>query len=65
MLNSSPEESVFIGDGGCSELEGAKNCGLSTIMVEGIAKEFLNEEQMNKRRIFADYRVQFIDELIL
>jgi putative hydrolase of the HAD superfamily len=64
MLNSSAEESVFVGDGGSSELEGAKKCGLSTVMVEGVIKDFLPKEQINKRRMFADYNVQFIDELV-
>jgi putative hydrolase of the HAD superfamily len=63
-LGSLPEETLFIGDGGSRELEGAKKCGLTTVMVEGIVQEFLAEAQLEKRRMYADYRVQFIDELL-
>lgn len=63
-LQSLPEETVFIGDGGCRELEGAKQCGIATIMVEGIVKEFLPEEQLIERRRYADFTVQFTNEII-
>ncbi len=56
---------TFLSSGcGSRELEGAKKCGLATVMVEGIVKEFLAEAQLENRRMYADYRVQFIDELL-
>lgn len=63
-IGSSAAESVFIGDGGSNELEGAKKCGLTTIMVAGIVREFLSEDKIELRKRNADYVVEFVNEML-
>lgn len=62
-LNIKPDESVFVGDGGADELHGAKQVGLSTIMITGIIKELWPDE-IEPRKIYADYVIENIDELV-
>jgi len=68
-LNSSAVESVFIGDGGSNELAGAQNCGLTTVMVAGVIREWwpdkaVAQSKFAARSQFADFQVEFIDELL-
>jgi putative hydrolase of the HAD superfamily len=62
-LNSKPEDSVFIGDGGSNELYGAKQIGLSTIMITGLIKEIW-PDKIEAIKTYADYVIENIDELI-
>jgi putative hydrolase of the HAD superfamily len=62
-LGSSVSESVFIGDGGSNELIGAKECGLTTVIVTGIIREFW-ADKIESRTKFADYQIEFVDELL-
>jgi putative hydrolase of the HAD superfamily len=58
-----PEDSVFIGDGGSNELYGAKQIGLSTIMITGLIKEIW-PDKIEAIKTYADYVIENIDELI-
>jgi putative hydrolase of the HAD superfamily len=62
-LNERPENTVFIGDGGSRELWGAKQAGLATIMITGVINE-LWPDQIEPRRLYADYVIEHIEELI-
>ena len=63
-LGSKAEESVFVGDGGSNELIGARECRLTTVMVEGIVSEFLPKEKIQKRKEYAEFVVDTIDEIL-
>ena len=63
-LGSTAEESVFIGDGGSNELIGARECHLTTIMVEGIVSEFLTKDKIEKRKEYAEFVVETIDGIM-
>ncbi len=56
-------ESVFVGDGGSNELKGAKNVGMSTVMVTGIIRE-LWPERIAARQEHADFVIERLSELI-
>jgi len=62
-LGAQPDEAVFIGDGGSNELQGAKEAGLSTIMITGIIEE-LWPEKIPERKKWADHVIKNIPELI-
>jgi putative hydrolase of the HAD superfamily len=62
-LNERPENSVFIGDGGSSELKGAKSMGITTVMITGVIKEIL-PEAISERKKHADFVIEHISELI-
>ena len=61
-LGVSPDEAVFVGDGGSNELEGAKKIGMATIMMTGIIKS-LWPEQIADRRRHADFVIEQLNEL--
>jgi len=61
-LELSPEEVIFIGDGGCNELEGAKKLGMTTIFFNYFAQ--LREDEALERRKFSDYSAQECEELL-
>lgn len=62
-LGETPEDCVFVGDGGSNEFLGAKGLGLSTIMVTGIAKK-LWPEKLPAIEKHADYIIESVSELI-
>jgi len=62
-LNEKPENAIFVGDGGSNELVGAKQAGISTIMITGIIKEIW-PDKIEARKAFADYVIESIDELV-
>jgi putative hydrolase of the HAD superfamily len=62
-LGVSPFESVFVGDGGSNELEGAKNIGMMTIMITSIIKE-LWPERIAERQRHADFVIERLSELM-
>lgn len=62
-LNETPENSVFIGDGGSDELKGAKSLGITTVMIAGVIREIL-PESIAERKQHADFVIEYINELI-
>jgi len=54
---------VFVGDGGSNELQGAKACGFTTVMTTEIIGEFW-PDLIPGRKIFADYVIGSLDELL-
>jgi putative hydrolase of the HAD superfamily len=61
-LNVSPEDSIFVGDGGSDELKGAKEVGMTTVLTTHVIK-YLWPEKIEERRKYADYEIDGIDEL--
>jgi putative hydrolase of the HAD superfamily len=62
-LHARAEDAVFIGDGGSDELRGAKECGISTIMIAGNIRDIW-PEQIDARRKDADFVIEQISELV-
>ena len=62
-LGVSAEQTVFVGDGGSRELEGAKAVGLSTVMMRGIIQR-LYPELVAERRPYADFEIDDPLELL-
>ena len=62
-LGVTPDQCVFIGDGGSGELEGARNLGITTIMVTGIIREIW-PDRIEKRRAHANYVIENLTELV-
>ncbi len=60
-LGASPEEAVFVGDGGDHELDGAKAVGLTTVWTEYLQKK--DAETRALIRPFADYHIDDIRQL--
>ncbi|MDD5706359.1 MAG: HAD hydrolase-like protein [Kiritimatiellae bacterium] len=63
QLDVSADQAVFVGDGGSSELAGARKVGLATVMITGIIKE-LWPERIDSRKADADYVIERLAELI-
>jgi len=63
-LSVRPEETVFVGDGGCQELKGAKEVGLTTVMTTEIMQHLWPEE-IEKRRPFADFVIDRLEALAI
>lgn len=60
-INVSPEQCLFVGDGGSNELSGAKYAGMGTVFSEML--ETKNVEQRKAIIQYADYYVRHINEL--
>ncbi|MBD5483286.1 MAG: HAD family hydrolase [Lachnospiraceae bacterium] len=60
-LDVSPEDCLFVGDGGSNELCGAKEAGMGTVFSEML--ETKNEEQNKTIIKYADYHIKHISEL--
>jgi putative hydrolase of the HAD superfamily len=63
QLGSTPEESVFIGDGGSRELEGAKELGITTLFIAGVIRE-LWPDKIETRKKIADFSIEELPELV-
>ena len=61
-LEVSPEEAIFVGDGGSNELKGAKALGMTTVMTTGIIEKIW-PEKIDERKDFADYIIRDLKEL--
>lgn len=61
-LNVSPEQCLFVGDGGSNELCGAKSAGMGTVFSEML--ETKNAEQKESIIKYADYHIKQINELL-
>jgi putative hydrolase of the HAD superfamily len=62
QLEVTPGESVFVGDGGSRELEGARSLGITTVMVTGIIREIWPERIADRER-HADFVIERLGEL--
>ena len=60
-LNVSPEQCLFVGDGGSNELYGAKSAGMGTVFSEML--ETKNAAQRESVIKYSDYHIKHINEL--
>lgn len=63
-LNEVGSNCVFVGDGGSNEFYGAKNMGMTTIMVKGIVEK-LWPEKLTSQMEYADYIINDVSELMI
>ena len=61
-LNVSPEQCLFVGDGGSNELYGAKSAGIGTVFSEML--EIKSIEQRKNIMKYADYHISHMNELL-
>lgn len=57
-----PEACLFVGDGSCDELRGAREVGLTTVLTTQYLKTW-QPEKIADRRLHADYVIDHLDEL--
>jgi putative hydrolase of the HAD superfamily len=62
-LGVAARESVFVGDGGSGELDGAKAAGMTAVIVTGIA-DMIWPEKVQKHKRSADFVITHIEELM-
>ena len=62
-LGVSAAEAVFVGDGGSGELQGARDVGMTAIMMAGIIRK-LWPDQIEARRGQADFVIERLSELV-
>ncbi|NLW50219.1 MAG: HAD family hydrolase [Candidatus Brocadiaceae bacterium] len=62
-LGVSPSEAAFVGDGGSSELQGARAAGMVTVMITGIIRE-LWPDRIEERKAHADFVIERLPELV-
>ena len=62
-LGITPADAIFVGDGGSNELEGAKNLGISTVMITGVIRE-LWPDKIAASQPHADFVIEELSELI-
>ena len=60
-MNCTPEQSIFIGDGGSDELRGAENAGMKTVFTEYLERK--PEERRRELMKEADWHITDIAEL--
>jgi putative hydrolase of the HAD superfamily len=63
QLGVEARQCLFVGDGGSRELEGARNLGITTVMITGIIREIW-PERIKARQAQADYVIEWLNELI-
>ncbi len=61
-LGVTPEQCVFVGDGASNELEGARDLGITAIMIAGLIRDVW-PERIEERRQHADLMIEHLDEL--
>lgn len=61
-LNASPEECLFVGDGGSNELYGARLAGMKTVFSEVLARK--GPEKRHPIMKYADYHITLFRELL-
>jgi putative hydrolase of the HAD superfamily len=62
-LDVKPRQCLFVGDGGSRELEGAKNLGITTVMITGVISEIW-PDKIDERKRYADYVIERLNELV-
>lgn len=63
QLGVSAEETAFVGDGGSSELQGARAVGMTPVMIAGIIRE-LWPERIAELSTHADCVIEHLSELV-
>jgi len=63
QLGVSSVEAVYVGDGGSSELAGARDVGMTTVMITGVIRD-LWPEKIEERKADADHVIEHLSELI-
>ena len=63
-LGVSAADAVFVGDGGSNELRGARDAGMTAIMITGIIREELGSDAIETRRRQADFVIERLGELV-
>jgi putative hydrolase of the HAD superfamily len=56
-------EAIFVGDGGSDELQGAKDVGMTSVMITGVMKKMW-PARLSARRHQADYVIEKLGELL-
>lgn len=62
-LGVQPSEALYIGDGGSSELQGARAVGMTTVMMVGIIKDVWRDK-IEAREVYADFVIERLLELV-
>jgi len=62
-LALSPQECIYVGDGGSNELVGAREVGLTTVFVSGVIAE-LWPERIPARMAIADHHIKDLPEIL-
>jgi len=62
-LHVEPAGAVFVGDGGSDELKGARDLGMTTVMMTGVIKE-LWPDRIERRLPYADFSIDDLRELL-
>ncbi len=57
-----PGESLYVGDGNCDELRGAKEIGMTTVLTIRVIKKIW-PERIDGRKKYADYEIDELKEL--
>lgn len=61
-LEVTPEESIFVGDGGSNELYGAQSAGMKTIFSEYLDCKSVDQKELLKK--YADFHINSFDEIL-
>ena len=62
-LRVEPAAAVYVGDGGSDELRGARDLGMTTVMMAGVIKEIW-PERIEPRLPYADFVIESLYELL-
>ena len=62
-LGVQPSDALYVGDGGSSELQGAQDVGLTTVMMVGIIKDIW-ADKIEQRKAHADFVIERLSELV-
>jgi putative hydrolase of the HAD superfamily len=62
-LARSPQECIFVGDGGSNELAAAREIGMRTVFISGVLGE-LWPEKVAERMDIADHHITWIPEIL-
>lgn len=63
QLGLAPGECLFVGDGGSQELMGARQAGLTTVMITGHISQVI-PEKIDERRQHADFVIDSLEEML-
>ena len=63
QLGVSPDQCVFVGDGGSDELRGARDVGMTAVMIAGIIREQW-PDRIAERQQHADFVIEQLSELV-
>ena len=63
-LGVDAKQCLFVGDGGSQELEGARNLGITTVMITGVIREIW-PDRIEERKAYADYVIERLSELVV